>query len=736
MPDDEPIVIPQRQIKAATDQATYLRNKILNSYDSIRNWRDVEEVYGIEIKALIPPNFQLSDAFWAARPSQFQLDNMLGKYIADTPARLIRAEQAARENAKRKVVRRLAPEADCYRFHLRPDIALYPEQHPVFTDIYDILFNGKKLEPHQPNPRALLQNGITGSGKTVVACAVIDRFIAEGKHLPTADFPLPLPFPILWITVGNAVVQTERSLEDVGLGHLLGTVIHVISYDELSTETGQGRFCQTLKEPDPFDPETIVTTYKWKASACPRFLILDEAHSVQNTDARRTKILQAMDETERVLRNPLSGNPLINMRALYLTATPVERVSDARMFVCMTDLIYQGQRITYENFNTSFANLVAEGNPDKVTAIASERLFSVLKHRVIELPRCKWKHKAINSCRFYDFLMPTARQHYQASWERHQERCEKMGKDPEAGAEYTSLIIFAREVEPIRADNIIPEMYDNVRQGRTSVMATRFTGSIIKSVFLLMDSYGVSRDEISIIWGGRKNIKPDRILTQADLADILREYSDGIVPPEIMRLIKRNLEWQEDKLLFGDADEEKQDARYARLQALGLIGVQTKLKRQAEIDKFQSGRARYCFFTAQSGGTGLSLHHASDQTAQRYLWATPIYSGKEFTQMMGRCPRRPSWSDSIQYVCLMNGTVESEHVGPILDKKLQAAGKFTSQRTDLAMILAQERIRKADFADARKLSDRLRTQAQILADADNEDSQLYSPDRIEDDDND
>lgn len=740
-----PSTLSTRRLNQLKEQASYLRYRILDLFrqGEYTCWQDIEAKGGLKLETLLPAGTNITAAFRAARPIQFQLDQLLKRYVDDTEKRVALAEQAE-PVAQTKLV--LADESQCYRFKNGQSIkALLPEQHPVFEKIYDILFNNKNPDPSQPIPRALLQNGATGSGKTVIADALVDRFIAEDRHLPNPSFPIPIPYPILWVTVPNAKEQTRRSLESCGLGDYLDTIIHVIGYSELSTELGQAKFCRVEWEEDPFGELPPKKVYKWIPASVCKFLILDEAHSIQSEDSIRTEIIKALDLTERQLTLPDFANPnnppksMFNMRILFMTATPVERVSDMKMFTCMTNIDYLGTRITYDNFRTAFANVIANGYPDEVNREATKRLWKVMQHRVIELPRIKWKHKAINSVRIYQFRTEEDRQTYRQAWQRHVERCQLLGKDADAGAEYTSLMIFAKEVEPIRARQVVEEMYANVQEGRTSIMATRFTGTIIKGVFTLMDEFNVTRDQISIIWGGRQNIKPERILTQDDIQDIMQDAiaAGGVISADVKRLIRRNLQWQEDRLLFGDPSDAGQAARYNRLQSLGLIGIQTREKRQAEIDKFMSGQARYCFFTAQSGGTGLSLEHASDKTAQRYVWTTPIYSSKEFTQMMGRAPRRISWSDSIQKICLMDGTVESEHVAPILDKKLQSAGEFSSSKTDLAMVLAGERIRTSEFKDARQLASVLRTQEQVLADSDRDETQLYAPDAFADsDDND
>lgn len=743
----EHTTLPTRQINQARQQAQYLKNKIMQAHrdGTLRKWGQLETEFGLGLAQLLPASSTITPAFLSAPIPLVSLEMVMSNYVNTTRERLL-ADAANTQDDLPRLKFRPAREDECYHFNAPLDSAfthLLPEQQPVFNHIYNVFWNGLNLEPSQPPPRALLQNGKTGSGKTVVAVALIDKFIKEGRHLPSATRPMQVPFPILWLTVANAVEQTRRAIVRAGLGHLLGSVIHIISYNDLFTNLGGVRFLKIVKTTDPFDDNIIITSYEWMISAIPLFLILDEAHSVQNEEAQRTKAIQALDELERRACFPGPDgkpHPIFDMRALFLTATPVEKVMDLRMFVCMTNFRFQGTFVTYENFRTIFANVVANGTPDKVTKAATQRAYDHLRHRIIELPFVKWKNKAINDCRLYRFEDQVDRQFYDEAWERHCERCRMLGKDPDAGAVYQSLMIFAHEVEPIRAKYIIREMVANVQAGNTSVMAVRFTATIVKAVFILSDEYNVPRDMFSIVWGGRKNIKPDKILSQMDMFEIYKrtQQAGGLMSREDQRLIELNLAWQKMSLLFDDGGNlDRQAKRYERLRQLNLIGMQTRNRRQIEIDKFMVGKSRYCFFTADAGGTGLSLEHFHPNTAPREVWAGPIYNGKQFQQVMGRCPRRISASDTKQHVCLMDGTVESEHVAPILDRKLQAAGEFTSQKDDIAMILAGRKTLTASntFRKAEELSGILRTREQILADAEDERSQIYS-DKIEADDQD
>ena len=87
---------------------------------------------------------------------------------------------------------------------------------------------------------------------------------------------------------------------------------------------------------------------------------------------------------------------------------------------------------------------------------------------------------------------------------------------------------------------------------------------------------------------------------------------------------------------------------------------------------------------------------------------------------------------------LLRGTIESEHVAPILDNKLQAAGAFTSKKTDLLGTLSQLFVKdKERFYIKREFGDgAVRTLEQAIKDSEDEKTQVHFSDTVEDDDDD
>ena len=686
-----------------------LAAKIRKAYDNgeIKTWIDVEKKFGL----LIP---KFTDAAkLQVIASAAILGYVLDTYVKTTEERLLKQQAQTSSRAERLL---LAAEEDCWVFP-NPNYKLYREQHPAFLKIWDVLFIQDK--------QLALNNGGTGSGKTAIGAAVVDKFIREGKH----NSLLPLPFPVLWFTVKNAVQQTKDKLTAYGLGEYVDTVIHVFPYSALSCSQGEGRlYVRKEIALDPFEPDITQTIYEWLPMGMPVLCVVDEEHKLANRNTAQHKAMMSMVEKLKEFK-------FLKTKFLCMSATLAEKINDLEFIACAADIDYGGQIITPSNFQEVFARPIAKGRPDVVNAEAMKRAFNVFSPRLAEIPYVPWPYKAINAVRYYNFRTPEDRIYYKQSWERYVDRCEKLGKDAGANARYGPFLMFRKDVEPLRALQIADQMHEDIQHGFSPGMGTAFTAPIIKAIFYLMDTYGYTRDDIAVIWGGRANIKPEKILTPDDVLEIMQKSLQGDAPDKrTQKLLELNLLWQDDRLLFGDASKDEQDERYQRLLDLKLIGIQNSDKRQDEIAKFMSGRAKMCFFTGQSGGTGLSLEHVNGRGQPRRGYFSPIYSGKEFTQFLGRFPRRNSDSDTQQFVCLMANTIESDHVAPILDRKLATLGEFSTRKTDLATLLTQSDIA---LDKTKALSDKLATvrtleQAQKQAHED-ELTQVHASDNEEDD---
>ena len=224
--------------------------------------------------------------------------------------------------------------------------------------------------------------------------------------------------------------------------------------------------------------------------------------------------------------------------------------------------------------------------------------------------------------------------------------------------------------------------------------APKFKGTVIKIVQEL-EKMGVSRDNISLIWGGG----------QTQLNDKQKAIEAVKKKAEKLKAMGIDVEDMLKDMGLDDVEERVIEALPAHLR----LGPQDPRQRQLEIDNFQSGKTEFCIYTLKAGGVGLSLHHTDELTKnwntrhpkfkewydtilrlpekqrplpgkvrrkesgfaveedipfipvrQRETFCTVTYNAIELVQGVGRVPRLTSLSTTIQNVYCYQGTVEMD----------------------------------------------------------------------------
>jgi len=111
-----------------------------------------------------------------------------------------------------------------------------------------------------------------------------------------------------------------------------------------------------------------------------------------------------------------------------------------------------------------------------------------------------------------------------------------------------------------------------------------------------------------------------------------------------------------------------------------IVGGQTAQDRQQNIDRFQSGKADFCFFTLKSGGVGVSLHHYKEGVGRpRHVILPPTWSAIELVQALGRAHRINSISTTHQEVIWYKDTIE-EQVAKKVASKFSCLGEVVGRK--------------------------------------------------------
>lgn len=660
-------VINTRALKEAQKQALLQSTQIKTSYsrNKLTSWTDIHKQFRFDVPAI-----------YSKLPFTYANLSLFTRYWEQSYEARIKASLEETEVAKIKIDKAVSTFGTT---------TLFPEQQGCYKAI---------LNHYNQGGTAALQDGYTGSGKTYIGAAII----AEIKSVFNTPENMWRLHPVIICSPKGVCESWRRVLEAFGLGDLLRRrKIYVMSDSEFSTKAGE----IFVKEHE--DDITGEISIKWNPIMVPVLTIVDECHRYVNPKTYRSKCINALIEHKA--------------KILFMSATPMEKINDSFLFTKAINEVIPliNQKITNDNFKF-FASLL-DNEPHKPNREAMKRLRKVLNPWIFSIPYVKPKYKAVNVVQLVDFRNENDHAIYHSAHERYLAACTKAGKNTAFGRfeAFIALQNYRKTVEPLRAWWIAARAAENYKAGNlATAVGTAYKETITNIAFELVDVYKIPREQISIVWGGKREYKPSDLLSKEELDNLIKGGIDPFALAKDKALKKRivtTLRYLQDKEEHSETVEQ-QASRHNRLKELKLTGKQTDNVRQIEIDKFQSGESKIVLFTIASGGVGLSFDRYKESLLPREGIFTPVFSGKEFQQLLGRLVRRASIADAIQRICMMRNTVEEFHVAPILDEKLKCIAEITNRNFDIIDLLQQSS--PADHIKVRDIN-----QAAVDAEQDN-----------------
>jgi len=545
---------------------------------------------------------------------------------------------------------------------------LFPFQERAARQLLDNILVGKK--------RGQLLRAAVGTGKTFIIGAVACR-LEEAKFTQGKTYS---PWAQVYITRASIVEQTERVLEKFFSINTV-TGVHVINIEQLRASFGELMVrCETVVEQGE---EHIV--WKWRPSVHPCVMYIDECQAVKNEDSQQSRIMQAF--------NDLPGETY----QIFFSATPFLKVSQAKCFAVSTRIPYKYGVSTSPLCNEHWADfakhIAAPAKPDEYSPPAIERLMAYLKDYVVDVKGVRSQFKAENTAELIDFQTEEERQFVAQAWARYEAIQMKIKGYALSASQSRFLIlaqftIYRKAAELAKSDFFAKEAHEKIQQGYAVVLALGFKGTIRKVTKIMVEQYGYSRDQISLIWGGGKTGPSKK-----------QEAKSTIVNNEILQQVLRDCGLSLDSLNLSDTEDyvDEEDDPALRL------GTQTLKQRQVEIDRFQSGKSLLAMFTFKAGGVGLSLHHTDEQTEfkcrrkkngwvyvediplvptrQRYTISSTTFSAIELVQGLGRAPRLTSLSHTRQRIVFYRNTIE-ERVHGMVSLALRCLRKVVRTQED------------------------------------------------------
>jgi hypothetical protein len=211
-------------------------------------------------------------------------------------------------------------------------------------------------------------------------------------------------------------------------------------------------------------------------------------------------------------------------------------------------------------------------------------------------------------------------------------------------------------------------------------------------------SKGITKDKISLIWGGNREIKIEELLPESKAAEIAAKMGMWIldnpdearkpkaedigITKEEFRAFHKGIKYTSERI-FREMTKDAFAQRNEKLREMKLHN-QNQKERHENVQAFLNGETEFCIYTLSSGGTGISLDHRYVHTRPRYVMSTMTYWAEEFAQALGRCVRITTLTDTQQSIYVPEGTILSDHMAPKLAQKLKSVDAIGSSNVDLA----------------------------------------------------
>lgn len=298
------------------------------------------------------------------------------------------------------------------------------------------------------------------------------------------------------------------------------------------------------------------------------------------------------------------------VKVLAVTATPYEKISKTTYFLlgCGVTTPYNSLVPTIHNVKKIQKEIAYPKDPDELSPSAMKRFREATKDFVTEVKGVHFKHKAKSSCIRETFRRPQCKIAYDNAFEEYLAEKAKLGQAGPSGvrAQWVALLKFRQKAELLRADILAERAFNAVTlDGKQSVVASNFRQTI-RAVYALLT----------------------------------RPKSKG----GLYEIDKSRIGW--------------------------IVGGQKQGERQIMIDKFQRGELDWLLAMMRAGGVSISLHHEAKypKARPRRVTIPPTYHAIELAQMLGRCARLTSCSDTEQEIIWIAGTVEDKVAAKVATK--------------------------------------------------------------------
>jgi hypothetical protein len=553
-----------------------------------------------------------------------------------------------------------------------------PQQKKAIAALLDVLY--------KDNLNGALVPLGTGKGKSWIAAGLA---LWLQKHDPQkfCNF-LGLFPPILIITKKSVVLDFRDTLKKLGL-ESVGLAVDVWSYNEVFSTKNKNFFKEETTE--IFGQSTKVIRFNLPEQAAPRLIILDECQEIKKEKSKRTKYLEAF------LQFP-------SIKWVFTSATPAVTVWDTMFMTLAMGVTYGARHVSRETFPEFARTLTLGADPRQANAAALERWGAAIGDRFVKPPGDPQKVKALNKVKLFEITDEANKNMLKNAMKNYLEALERTGRsiDPQ-GQVMVAFMVMARAAELATVDTWVADAIHAHQNGYAPVIAIRFVETLKELVMKLCESEyfkskNLTKQKISLIWGGNREIKPEELLPETRAAEIAAKMgmwildnpdearkpkADDIgITKEEFRSFHKGIKYTSERI-FREMTKDAFAARNEKLREMKLHN-QNQKERHENVQDFLNGATEFCIYTLSSGGTGISLDHRYAHTRPRDVMSTMTYWAEEFAQALGRCVRITTLTDTRQSIYVPEGTILSDHMAPKLARKLKSVDAIGSSNVDLA----------------------------------------------------
>jgi hypothetical protein len=467
--------------------------------------------------------------------------------------------------------------------------------------------------------------------------------------------------------------------------------VMVVAYSTLRTKFWK-KFFTEVTEIRYGQPTRV---YKWAALPF-QTIIADECQALKNPDAACTKMFEGF----------LRADGAEDTHVIIASATPFVTLADTRIFTLAARIKWMGEVVNNDNFDAFARQFILKegGSLDDANAAAIERYKKYMGRAIIDPPRDPVKTKMRLSVNLIDFPDEARRQMYNGAVEAWVKAVERSGGKTDTSARGEILRAFGIYIgaeEWAKCQHFAEEAARLDREGFAPVLCVRRQESLIDIVGRLA-RMGYSRDDLTIVWGGKKIIHEDevfdsdtfaRLTIQAKTLADQRIARGEPVGDRLSFLSRKDKAKYRKTMRFNKERFFKNETRVQTRERISWLDnmsldTQSLEEQEVEVENFLSGRSKICIYTMSAGGVGIDFDAQRPGARPRRGIFTISYWAEEVVQSTGRFWRpASSLFDAEGAFVFLKNTIAATHMAPKLAKKISSISAMCQSGIDFEEML-------------------------------------------------